>query len=159
MGQALKNDLTKNLSKNLTKREVVSSDQEPLILVDGNDTEIGFLDKSACHDGEGTLHRAFSLFIVNSNGELLIHQRASAKRLWQIVRRVSHGGTFRSSRRSQRRKEFRDDNGERTAGGRPQFYGTEGLAHAVGNYGLTCRFEPHARPHFDRDQGLLHVRT
>ena len=82
MGQALKNDLTKNLSKNLTKREVVSSDQEPLILVDGNDTEIGFLDKSACHDGEGTLHRAFSLFIVNSNGELLIHQRASAKRLW-----------------------------------------------------------------------------
>lgn len=82
MGQALTNDLTKNLSKSLTKDEVVSSDLEPLILVDANDEEVGFLDKSACHDGNGTLHRAFSLFIFNPQGELLIHQRASAKRLW-----------------------------------------------------------------------------
>ena len=82
VGHALTKDLTKNPSKSLTKNEVVSSDQEPLILVDANDTEIGFLDKSACHDGAGRLHRAFSLFIVNANGELLIHQRASAKRLW-----------------------------------------------------------------------------
>lgn len=74
MGQALKNTLTKT--------EVVSSELEPLILVDANDQEVGFLDKSACHDGAGTLHRAFSLFIFNARGELLIHQRASTKRLW-----------------------------------------------------------------------------
>lgn len=66
----------------LTKTEVVSSELEPLILVNENDEEVGFLDKSACHDGRGTLHRAFSLFIFNPAGELLIHQRASSKRLW-----------------------------------------------------------------------------
>jgi isopentenyl-diphosphate delta-isomerase len=66
----------------LTKTEVVSSELEPLILVDENDEEVGFLDKTACHDGSGMLHRAFSLFIFNPAGELLIHQRASNKRLW-----------------------------------------------------------------------------
>ncbi len=70
------------LSNASTKSEVVSSELEPLILVDSNDRELGYLDKSACHDGQGTLHRAFSLFIVNPRGELLIHQRASNKRLW-----------------------------------------------------------------------------
>ena len=70
------------LKETLTKTEIVSSELEPLILVDTEDNEVGFLDKSACHDGEGRLHRAFSLFICNARGELLIHQRASAKRLW-----------------------------------------------------------------------------
>jgi len=65
-----------------TQTEVVSSELEPLILVDANDDEVGFLDKSACHDGRGVLHRAFSLFIFNPAGNLLIHQRASSKRLW-----------------------------------------------------------------------------
>lgn len=66
----------------LTKSDVVSSEQEPLILVDGNDREIGHLDKSACHDGDGLLHRAFSLFIFNRGGDLLLQRRAEGKRLW-----------------------------------------------------------------------------
>lgn len=66
----------------LTKSEIVSSDQEPLILVDAADREIGFLDKSSCHDGDGVLHRAFSLFIFNRRGELLLQRRAAGKRLW-----------------------------------------------------------------------------
>ena len=66
----------------LTKSEIVSSDQEPLILVDNADREIGFLDKSSCHDGDGVLHRAFSLFIFNQRGELLLQRRAAGKRLW-----------------------------------------------------------------------------
>ena len=70
------------LPSSATKSEVVSSEAEQLILVDANDEPIGYLDKSACHDGPGTLHRAFSLFILNPDGELLIHQRAAAKRLW-----------------------------------------------------------------------------
>ncbi|MFN2165586.1 MAG: isopentenyl-diphosphate Delta-isomerase, partial [Anaerolineae bacterium] len=57
-------------------------DQEPLILVDNADREIGFLDKSSCHDGDGVLHRAFSLFIFNQRGELLLQRRAAGKRLW-----------------------------------------------------------------------------
>ena len=35
--------------------EVVSSEEEPLILVDEADREIGHLSKGACHDGDGVL--------------------------------------------------------------------------------------------------------
>lgn len=62
--------------------EVVSFDDETLILVDGADREIGFLDKASAHDGAGVLHRAFSLFVFNARGELLLQQRAPGKRLW-----------------------------------------------------------------------------
>jgi isopentenyl-diphosphate delta-isomerase len=61
---------------------IVSFDDEPLVLVDEHDREIGFLDKASAHLGHGTLHRAFSLFIFNARGELLLQQRAQAKRLW-----------------------------------------------------------------------------
>ncbi len=64
--------------------EVVSSDDEPLILVNEADCEIGQLSKSACHDGNGVLHRAFSLFIFNASGELLLQQRSAGKRLWPL---------------------------------------------------------------------------
>lgn len=62
--------------------EVVSSEDEPLILVDQNDRQIGSLDKRACHDGDGVLHRAFSLFVFNDAGETLVQQRHPTKRLW-----------------------------------------------------------------------------
>ena len=62
--------------------EVVSSEEEPLILVDQSDREIGHLSKGECHDGDGVLHRAFSLFIFNPAGELLLQQRSAEKRLW-----------------------------------------------------------------------------
>ncbi len=65
-----------------TTSEVVSFDDEALILVDAADRPVGYLDKSGCHDGEGVLHRAFSAFIFNPSGELLVQQRASDKRLW-----------------------------------------------------------------------------
>ncbi len=65
-----------------TKQESVSSESDMLILVDAEDREIGHLDKAACHDGQGKLHRAFSAFVFNKQGELLIQKRASGKRLW-----------------------------------------------------------------------------
>jgi isopentenyl-diphosphate delta-isomerase len=61
---------------------VVSRDDEQLILVDSEDREIGFLAKADAHLGVGTLHRAFSLFVFNPAGELLLQQRAKGKRLW-----------------------------------------------------------------------------
>jgi len=64
--------------------EVVSSDDEPLILVDEQDRVVGHLSKAACHDGEGVLHRAFSLFVFNRSGELLLQQRSADKRLWPM---------------------------------------------------------------------------
>lgn len=61
---------------------VVSSEDEQLILVDKDDRERGHLTKAACHDGAGVLHRAFSAFLFNEAGELLLQQRAASKRLW-----------------------------------------------------------------------------
>lgn len=61
---------------------VVSFDNEPLILVDADDREIGHLAKADAHLGSGTLHRAFSLFVFDARGRLLIQRRAAAKRLW-----------------------------------------------------------------------------
>jgi isopentenyl-diphosphate delta-isomerase len=60
----------------------VEGDDEQLILVDGDDREIGFLAKVDAHRGRGTLHRAFSLFVFNGSGELLVQQRSMHKRLW-----------------------------------------------------------------------------
>ncbi len=61
---------------------VVSSESDLLILVDENDNELGSADKGSCHDNEGILHRAFSVLIFNSRGELLLQKRAPGKRLW-----------------------------------------------------------------------------
>lgn len=61
---------------------VVSSESEQLILVDDQDNEIGYRSKADCHDGRGILHRAFSLFLFNEAGELLLQQRGKEKRLW-----------------------------------------------------------------------------
>jgi isopentenyl-diphosphate delta-isomerase len=61
---------------------IVSFDSEQLILVDEADREIGNMRKSEAHEGSGTLHRAFSLFVFNGRGELLLQQRAPGKRLW-----------------------------------------------------------------------------
>lgn len=63
---------------------IVSSESERLILVDENDNELGYLSKRRCHDGDGVLHRAFSLFIFNENGELLLQRRSAGKRLWPM---------------------------------------------------------------------------
>ena len=51
---------------------------EFVILVDKDDNEIGTMEKMEAHR-KGALHRAFSVLIFNSAGELLIQQRASSK--------------------------------------------------------------------------------
>ena len=61
---------------------IVSSEAEELILVNENDDETGFLSKAECHDGAGQRHRAFSVFLFNDAGELLLQQRSQQKRLW-----------------------------------------------------------------------------
>lgn len=51
---------------------------EKIICVDENDREIGFASKTEVHQ-KGLLHRAFSVFIFNSSGKMLIHRRALEK--------------------------------------------------------------------------------
>jgi len=66
--------------------ELRQLNQEPqtdtLILVDENDVEVGACEKVACHVGTGKLHRAFSVFLFDPDGKLLIQQRSPNKMLW-----------------------------------------------------------------------------
>ncbi len=52
--------------------------EENVILVDENDSPIGQMEKLRAHK-EGALHRAFSIFIFNSRGEMLLQKRARSK--------------------------------------------------------------------------------
>lgn len=61
---------------------VVSFDDEPLILVDADDNVLGHMPKAEAHLGQGVLHRAFSIFLFNSAGHVLLQQRAPGKHLW-----------------------------------------------------------------------------
>ena len=51
---------------------------EHVVLVDEQDTQIGIMEKMAAHIVP-RLHRAFSIFIFNSKGEMLLQQRALTK--------------------------------------------------------------------------------
>jgi isopentenyl-diphosphate delta-isomerase len=53
-------------------------DNEEVILVDENDNVIGSMEKMEAHL-KGVMHRAFSVFIFNSSGEMLLQQRATGK--------------------------------------------------------------------------------
>lgn len=49
-----------------------------IALVNENDVVIGYEEKQLVHS-KGLLHRAFSIFVINSNGELLLQRRALEK--------------------------------------------------------------------------------
>jgi len=51
---------------------------EQVILVDENNRQVGTEEKLRAHK-EAKLHRAFSIYIFNSKGELLVQQRALGK--------------------------------------------------------------------------------
>ena len=62
--------------------EMVSSDLEDLILVNEQDENTGTMNKRACHEQDGRLHRAFSVFIFNKDGDVLLQKRSDQKMLW-----------------------------------------------------------------------------
>ncbi len=49
-----------------------------VILVDENDIQLGLMEKIEAHE-KALLHRAFSVFIFNDKGELMLQQRALHK--------------------------------------------------------------------------------
>ena len=51
---------------------------EMVILVDKNDNQLGLMEKIEAHK-KAVLHRAFSVFILNENNELLLQKRALSK--------------------------------------------------------------------------------
>lgn len=51
---------------------------EEVILVNGQDEPVGTMEKMEAHY-QAALHRAFSVFLFNSRGEMLLQQRAKSK--------------------------------------------------------------------------------
>ncbi len=51
---------------------------EFVVLVDEDDNQLGLMEKMEAHE-KGLLHRAFSVFLFNSKGEMLLQQRAISK--------------------------------------------------------------------------------
>lgn len=51
---------------------------EQVILVNGQDEQVGSMEKMEAHR-KGALHRAFSVFIFNDRNEMLLQQRAVTK--------------------------------------------------------------------------------
>lgn len=56
--------------------------QEKLILVNEGDEAIGSATRAECHTGDGILHRAFSVYLFDELGRLMIHRRHGSKPLW-----------------------------------------------------------------------------
>jgi isopentenyl-diphosphate delta-isomerase len=52
--------------------------REDVVLVDENDLEVGTLEKLRAH-AEGRLHRAFSVFVFDGQGRMLLQRRAAEK--------------------------------------------------------------------------------
>jgi isopentenyl-diphosphate delta-isomerase len=52
--------------------------EEQVIIVDKNNNPLGLLPKMEAHQ-KGVLHRAFSVFIINDAGELMLQKRALQK--------------------------------------------------------------------------------
>ena len=52
--------------------------EEQVILVTPDDEPIGTMPKMEAHE-KGVLHRAFSVFVTNSKGEIMLQQRAAHK--------------------------------------------------------------------------------
>ena len=52
--------------------------RERVVLVDEEDRELGAAEKLAVH-ADGRLHRAFSVFVFNGKGQLLLQRRAATK--------------------------------------------------------------------------------
>lgn len=52
--------------------------RDEVILVDTNDHEIGVMEKMEAHE-KALLHRAFSVFLFNRKGDMLLQQRAFSK--------------------------------------------------------------------------------
>lgn len=52
--------------------------QEKVVLVDSSDRELGEMEKMEAHV-KGVLHRAFSVFVFNEDGEMMLQRRALSK--------------------------------------------------------------------------------
>ncbi len=53
--------------------------EDLVVVLDPDGSERGTMGKMAAHQGSGTLHRAFSVFLFHPDGRMLVHRRAATK--------------------------------------------------------------------------------
>jgi isopentenyl-diphosphate Delta-isomerase len=66
------------MSKRPSQRASPAPSDEQLILVDESNRAVGAAEKHAAHRA-GLLHRAFSIFVVDERGRILLQQRSTGK--------------------------------------------------------------------------------
>lgn len=64
----------------------VSYLNEQCILVDEHDNVLGPISKYDAHRDQGNLHRAFSVFLFNEKGELLLQKRSASKLTFPLLK-------------------------------------------------------------------------
>jgi len=78
---------------------------QDVIAVDPDDTEQGTVNRLDAHTGDGIRHRAFTCLVFDTEGRILLAQRAPTKRLWDghwdgTVAPTPSRGSRRRTRRS-----------------------------------------------------------
>ena len=63
----------------------MSASEELVVLVNEADEILGTIPKAQVHGAETPLHRAFSCFLFNTKGELLLQQRSHKKKTWPLM--------------------------------------------------------------------------
>jgi isopentenyl-diphosphate delta-isomerase len=56
--------------------------REFVVLLDTNGAPVGTADKATVHTADTPLHSAFSVFLFDGNGRMLVQQRAFSKKTW-----------------------------------------------------------------------------
>lgn len=72
-------EVTEFVMERLSSSEVRRIGFDHVVLVDDRDRPIGVEEKLRAHIGGGRLHRAFSIYVFDSAGRLMLQRRASGK--------------------------------------------------------------------------------
>jgi isopentenyl-diphosphate delta-isomerase len=68
-----------------TAESTIELVEDMVVLLDEDGAEIGTAPKSSVHGADTSLHLAFSCYVFNDRGEVLITRRALAKKTWPGV--------------------------------------------------------------------------
>lgn len=74
-----------NLPINKFFDRIMEKVSDYIVLVDKQNNVLGTAPKLEAHNANTPLHRAFSLFLFNSKGQLLLQQRSRNKKTWPLV--------------------------------------------------------------------------